>query len=238
MKIKNQKLKIMRHTILPALLLICFATTAQINKGSVLVGGDIIYLSNSYQAENVLANSELKSRSSSFLISPMIGFAVKDNLLFGFGFGYSNNTTKNKSITDQERIVKTKTNNYSLSVWGRKFYPISKSFYFFLQGGLTGGIGRRNDKNDPVNFNNITENSFKIGVNAYPGISYQLRKNFILDAALNNLLSLNYEQRKTDEKITNAVTNSRTNTSFNLSSSIANGSNPLKIGVRWIIPKK
>lgn len=226
----------MKLTLLSALLFNSFILFAQIKKGAILIGGDISFSGNSSKAESL--NQVSDSKYSGFSFSPVVGVAIKDNLFAGAGLSYSNIVQKQTSINNnQESNAKIKTNNYGAQVWIRKYYPLSKSFYLFLNGSLGAVVGRRNDKNIPNAFNNITSNSFNISIIVYPGLSYQMKKNFFLDASINNLASLSFQQEKIQQKNIDGSSSSRTNRNYNFYSTVGNGTNPLQIGVRWIIAK-
>lgn len=226
----------MKLTLLTALLFISFSSFAQIKKGAIFIGGDIGLSGNNSKVESGLAESS--GTTSVFYFSPVAGACIKDNLLLGAGLYFSNNVQKQNNVYDnQQASAKIKTHNYGLRFWLRKYYPLSKSFFLFLNGDVSGGIGRRSDNNNPAIFSNATMNSVSISISAYPGVSFQMKRNFFLDASLNNLLSSNYNHEKFKQTNVDGTVITRTNKNYGFSSSIGNGSNPLQLGVRWIIAK-
>jgi hypothetical protein len=221
----------MKSTFTALLVLITVGSSAQIKKGSIFLGGDLGLSGNSTR---LVENSPVtKSSSAGFNISPVLGKAIKDNLLAGVGVYYSIN---NQKQTAPNGVSENKVNYYGGSIWLRKYYNLSKSFYLFLNGSLNVNASKQETKYKPQpNLSKAT--GFGINVNVYPGVAYQMRKNFFLEASLNSLASLSYARTKYEQKDNLGNSNSYIGKNYGFSSSLANGTNPLQIGVRWIIAK-
>jgi hypothetical protein len=222
----------MKSTITSLLVLITVASSAQIKKGSIFLGGDLGFSGGSTKPVENMPVTE--SKSTGFNISPLVGKAIKDNLIAGVGLYYSSNTLKQ---TAPNAVNKSTTNYYGGNVWLRKYYDLSKSFYLFLNTSLNVNISdQKTDYNPGPNLSKAK--GFGINANIYPGVAYQMRKRFFLEASLNNLVSLNYGRTKYERKDELGNNSSYISKNYGFSSSIANGTNPLQIGVRWIIPGK
>ena len=61
-------------------------TQAQIEKGTVLLGGNLNFGSN--KSENITSPNNNKYESKHFGITPSIGVAIKPNTILGIQFGY------------------------------------------------------------------------------------------------------------------------------------------------------
>ena len=108
-----------------------------------------------------------------------------------------------------------------------------KSLYAFVNGSLGASASK-----DERNIVNTKTNDFGVAVNLYPGISLQVKKSFYVDASLNNLANISYNHSTTEQKDGLGNTVSYTSSNYSVSTSLGNGSNPLQLGIRWIIPAK
>src|SRR5215213_1376453 len=98
------------------------SVNAQITKGSIFLGGDIGASTQKSESMSVL------NKQSGFSISPVVGKAIRENLVFGIELSYAFSKTQ---YTDQEQ----KINSYGSGIFLRKYKPIGKSgFYIFLHG--------------------------------------------------------------------------------------------------------
>jgi hypothetical protein len=217
--------------ILSVLFLFSFSLSAQIKKGAIFLGGDLGFSGGSIKpVENTPV---LESESTGFNISPVVGKAIKDNLIAGVGLYYSANNLKQ---TAPNSVSEDKTNYYGGNVWLRKYYTLSKSFYLFLNSGLNVNVRKKRTEFNQVP-NSSKATGFGVSANINPGVAYQMRKNFFLEASLNNLVSLNYVRTRYEAKNGLGLTSSYITKNYGISSSIANATNPLQIGMRWIIAK-
>lgn len=215
----------MKKTItLSILCLLSFSVFAQLKKGAALIGAD---LSLSGTTNNqTYGSSETKSSLSNFNISLLAGKAVKDNLFLGGALSFATSSNKQQGSTMQSLKV------YGASVWLRKYFPVTKSFYAFVNGAVGGSIS-----NNDLSSIGTTEKGFGVAITIYPGVSYQLTKNCYLDASLNNLANIYYNHASSNrsDAIGNPI--KYTTNNYGVSTSLGNGNNPLQLGVRWIIQK-
>ena len=219
----------MKLTLLLSLfLLIAVTTSAQIKKGSIQLGLDAGFYGNK-TTQSVSGNTD----SDNFYFSPSVGKAIKDNLFIGL-----NATVSIGNRTDYNGASKyeDKSRRYGGSIWIRQYYPIGKSFYLFLNG--SAGVSANTRKY--ITSQNITSSKTKgVGINAvfYPGISYQIKKNFFLDASLNNLVEIYYNRDKNEFLDQQGNMASIIQKNYGVVTSLGNGSNPLQFGLRWIFTK-
>jgi Outer membrane protein beta-barrel domain len=214
-------------------IILCIATilsisvSAQIKKGAVLLGFDfnVGRNTNKYQS----GSNEVKNSSSGFGISLLAGKAIKDNLFFGGAASFRTNTNKQGNPA-----IEQTNKGYGAALWMRRYFPVAKSFYVFVNGSLDAAIGKTENKNTPSS----SAKNFGLGINLYPGISYQVKKSFYLDASINNLANISYSHSKSEQKDNLGNTQTQTSNSYGISTSLGNGENPLQIGIRWIIPGK
>ena len=219
----------MKLTLLLSLfLLIAVTTSAQIKKGSIQLGLDAGFYGNK-TTQSVSGNTG----SDNFYFSPSVGKAIKENLFIGLNATVSigNHTDYNGSSK-----YENKNRRYGGSIWIRQYYPIGKSFYLFLNGSAGASANTRKY----ITSQNITSSKTKgVGINAvfYPGISYQIKKNFFLDASLNNLVEIYYNRDKNEFLDQQGNMASIIQKNYGVVTSLGNGSNPLQFGLRWIFTK-
>jgi len=189
---------------------------AQINKGSVLLGGGINF---THAKEE--SNSNIKSNG--IALNPAFGLTVRQNTVIGIQvlYGHSkNNFTTSPGYESQA---------YGFELFLRKYKPLGKGFYLF---GQTGLFYNNNDFTYlyPTYKNKQELRSF--GADLYPGISYAITKKFHLEASLANLVTLKYSK----DKITSAgvVTQDRNGVDFNVN---ASSFSSINIGFRVFFSK-
>jgi hypothetical protein len=111
-----------RFTLLTiAILLFASITKAQITKGSTFIGGQI---SGSTFKQESGSNVQ---KQSSFVISPAIGTAIKQNLIVGIDFTYAHT----KYEYPQGPV--SEGNSFGGGFFLRRYASIANRFYFFLQ---------------------------------------------------------------------------------------------------------
>lgn len=206
---------------------ISFFLSAQIKKGSTLLGVDLGFNGSNFKQE--YASNEIKNSSTGFNVALLYGKAIKDNLFAGGSVSFSSSSFKqgNPQTTNTQK-------NYGASVWTRKYFPVYGPLYAFVNGSLYANVGN----NESPNNNPSKTKSFGLGVGIYPGISFQLKKSFYLDASLNNLATIYYNRTSGEQTDFTGATVKQTSSSYGISTSLGNNSNPLQLGIRWIIPGK
>ena len=205
------------------LLFLAFTSSAQIKKGSLFLGGN---LGGSTQTSK--SNGATTNKQNGLTVSPVIGKAVSDNLIFGvdvsFGIFKSDNTGINQNQKQQ---------NYGAGFFLRKYKPLGKSgFLLFLQGDMGYGYSNFETNGQQPYFNRTKRHS--VGISGYPGISYAVNKKLHIETGFNNLVGINYfTEKRIDGGI--IVNTTRTN-GFSVNTSLNNLSN-LYVGFRLLLSK-
>lgn len=167
--------------LLPLIIVsLCIASTlsAQIGKGSILLGGNLGFTSTTSGSD----------KNEGFLISPSLGMAVAENLIAGVNVRY---------VFSESSGSASETRNYGAGFFLRKYKHLGKGFYLFGEGEL--GFDRFREKQRVVN-NQIPDvvisrtNAFRLGL--APGISYALTKRLQLELMFTDLLSVSYSTTK------------------------------------------
>jgi Autotransporter beta-domain len=200
------------------------STKAQINKGLIMLGGDI---SASTQKISTINSSETY-RHNGFMVSATVGKAIKDNFIIGVNAGYG--TNKNEYAS---QINEIKGTSFSGGIFARQYKKIGKGdFYIFLQEGLgVSGFRQRIENTSPASNQETKRTSFSL--TAYPGISYAVSKKLHLETGFNNLLSINYFTEKQESNAPSFDPNKTKGFSF--SSSLTNATSSFYLGFRLFI---
>lgn len=197
-----------------------FITSAQINKGSLLLGGDFSAYTEGQE------NNNLKSKISGINISPLVGKSIKQNLVLGgyFTVGFTNNDGINGIVGFDENI-------FSVGSFIRKYGVISKNFFGFIHSNL--GFTSDNTKFD----NNGYLKNKTVSLNVVPGISYKVSKKLHLESGLRDVFSMGYTSQKSKADNSGVINYSKSNTYF-ISSSLNNFTSNLYFGFRLLLSKK
>jgi hypothetical protein len=177
-----------KSTLLVAGFLVVSLAQAQINKGAILIGGNIGFSSST--TEDFPATSETKN--SGFNINPSIGYAIKTNTIVGVVLSYGQSKSENDEVAGPDNS--SEMNSFGGGIFVRKYVPLGKGFNFFGQG--TASYNRSTTDNFFDNNKVSTQEQSAIGLGFYPGISYGISKKVQLELGLNNILNLSYNTTK------------------------------------------
>ena len=210
----------LKHLLVTVITLTSLSASAQINKGSIFLGGNVFFASQKSDGYDV--NNPDHYRLTSFGISPSIGKAIRQNMVAGFDFTYYN------SLTKANPVGKTTQQLIGGGVFIRKYAPLGKGFYLF---GHARAGGSYNDiKHESGNGND--GKGYSITINAYPGISYEVTKKLHLEASLPGLFYLNYGS----SKFTRPNGSQYSESGFSIGTSISNAA-AISLGLRFLIAR-
>jgi hypothetical protein len=206
-----------------AIIMTSYYSSAQIGKGSVMLGGQI-----GYTSENVRSQTPAERSEADYLTTSIVfGKAVKENLFLGFNVSMGLTKRKSQNYYEQE------LDSYGASVFIRRYFEIGRKFYIFTQG-HTGASFFENDEkyNLPVSPSTSNEEGYLISLSFYPGISYAITRRFHIETGFNNLVSANFMRSKFNSS--QNAEGKRTN--FNISTSLHNPGY-ISVGVRFLFSK-
>jgi hypothetical protein len=220
----------MKKTSLSILSLICFSifSQAQINKGTVLLGGGVS--GNAYKWET----SSNNAKTTGFVVYPSIGLAVKDNLVIGVKGGYAQSVSEYNGSSENQ----PKYHDYSGGFFLRRYVPLGKSFYLFGEVGAVYTQSKMNQyfEYSPGMFGKTTQVDRSIGFSVYPGITYTVNKNIHLELGMNNLVAMSFTESKAESDAGGIVSSSKSR-GLSFSSSMS-ASVPFTVGFRIALAKK
>jgi hypothetical protein len=166
---------------------------AQIQKGAIVMGGDIRYSGKS--EKNEFSNNNFpvikKENSSFFFIRPQVGFFVSNSTLLGIGLEYDRfvrnmHSSYNGNVTSTRLI----DNTILINPYLEKYISISDRFYFKMRFNLMTGVGNQKVGDDKE----VVTKTSDLRVNIVPGLSYFITDNLALTCSMGQLYyNLNIE---------------------------------------------
>lgn len=199
------------------------SSNAQINKGTVLLGGGIS--GNSSKT----GEGPTQTKNSWFSLAPSIGFAVKENKVMGINLSYSRNKYAYNYSPAKYRTI----NGYGGGVFYRSYFPLAKKFYLFGEGNAFFRFSKQDD--EQVYDTKFTRKQTDVGINLYPGVVYAVSKRFHLEASINNLLNVSY-YKTADKSVSQTMTSEIKGSGVNFSANVSSAS-PLTLGFRFVLGK-
>lgn len=172
----------------------CALTTrAQIGKGSLSVGGSIGF--NQIKSKGD-ASTTSTSKTTTTTISPAIGVAIKENLVFGVRFNYTK--YKQRNNYDIANYLNGDIKNYGGGIFLRQYVPVINRFYVFGEGSATyNDIKETSIQGYYTSKNERKTKGWNTGLSFTPGISYGVSKKFQIEGGFNSLFSVTYAKSKT-----------------------------------------
>lgn len=196
-----------------------FSSRAQINKGSILLGGAIAFAASTEEIAT--------KKQTNFYVSPLIGIAIGGNTITGVSLQYGH----------EERDGSYDLSAYAAGIFLRKYKPLGKGFYLFGEGNLKFHYSRHTDSY--INTQPIQEyesNNYAIGIALNPGVSYEISRRLQLELIFPDFLVSRYSWGKREAR--NPPFAYVKTTSFTVSSNLSiNGINSIGIGIRLLLNK-
>ncbi len=219
----------MKARILPILLILSivfFKSQAQINKGSIFLGGQVSYYNQAASSPQV-ANQT--TNNNQFNFTPAIGKAIKNNLIVGVDLTY----VYTKTLTTNYPYNQI-TNTFGAGVFMRRYVPIGKGFYVFGQGRIGGTFNTGKIKQGDPEFDDDIK-GYTVSFGFYPGISYQVSKRVHLETGFNNLFYIEYDHTRDNQTNAGVLTDIKTHT-FSAGTSLNNIA-AFTLGIRVLLSK-
>ncbi|TKC10736.1 porin family protein [Pedobacter polaris] len=213
--------------IMGVLCAVAFTANAQTEKGKSLINGAVGFSTNKNES-NSTGFSPTNQKSTSFFVTPRLGYFVANNLVIGLGLGYTQNNNTSSSINvNSPNIIyynqTSKQHTYSINPFLRKYVDIVDKFKFFGQFNVGVGFGKVDNKYEyNTQTTGTTENSSKFtSYNAAisPGFAFFPSKRWAIEFSFP---LLNYNKTKPKDESTNVVLS--TDESFTFATSSFNPS--------------
>jgi hypothetical protein len=174
----------------------CALTTrAQIGKGSLSVGGSIGF--NQIKSKGDVSITST-SKTTTTTISPAIGVAIKENLVFGIRVNYMKNKQKSNYDVMTTNYLNTDIEAVGGGIFLRRYVPVINRLYVFGEGNATYTNLKENSiQGYYTSKNERKTKAWSTGLSFTPGISYGVSKKFQIEGGFNSLFSVTYAKSKT-----------------------------------------
>lgn len=140
-------------------------------------------------SKNVGASS---SKQTQVNIAPSLGVAVNNNLVIGGALVYGYSSSK-----DEEFENTLKINNYGAGFFVRRYKDIIPGVYVFAESNLLGLYQRQKGTNPGSSAPYLDEKSYTVTTGFYPGIAFNLGKEFLIEGGFQNLFFVQYAHGST-----------------------------------------
>jgi outer membrane protein len=172
--------------LLTALFLGLFATAqAQVGKG-LFAGGSLGFSMAGNKSQNG-SNTTQGTTSSSFNVTPRIGYFFTDNIAAGLVLGYAGTTINTPGFVDS----KTTAGTLSVGLFGRYALPLGDGGNFAFLGDLNLGFSSTTGKTELGSVSIESDPSTNVRIGIAPGILFFPTPKIGLEAGLGNIIALN-----------------------------------------------
>ncbi|HEY8897321.1 MAG TPA: hypothetical protein VIM79_21000 [Niastella sp.] len=179
-----------------------FTSRAQISKSAVLLGGSIGY----NKGKSKTWQQDLKIKT--FIFSPVIGVAVKENLVVGARFDYLKQTQNSKYDASYSSKQDIDTKNYGGGFFLRRYVPVINRLYVFGEGTASYTALRETTTQTSMYNKSVAKTKgYTTGLSFTPGVSFEVSKKFQIEGGFNSLFNVSYLKTKTTYNYSNQPEN-------------------------------
>ena len=205
------------------------AMSAQIKKGSVVLGGQFAY--NDAISNYSSSQPDHKNKSAVFNISA--GKALKENKVLGVSVSYGHFNFDYNYNNNGNIYLNSNADQYAFDIFYRQYKKLAKDFYLFGELGV--GYFGSNQTDTDVPGNNKTKYTLSGGeLYLTPGIAYRIYKKLQVELLVPQIAGVNYSVQKR-KSFSNSANDSRQNQfRFNTSLNSSLLSN-LGLGFRFVL---
>jgi hypothetical protein len=197
-----------------------FSSYAQINKGTVFLGGSLGF------AHQKTETNGTESKQNVANILPAIGIAVRNNLVAGVQLAYSNNR-----LSDDVMGSEPYSRSYGGGVFVKKYRPLGRNFLLFGEASLD---VRHIESQSYVNIDySVDGKGWQTSAGIHPGIAYSLSKHLQLEVALGDLVNISYSHSNNNNITIGGVTKT-TQSNFSINTYFSSATN-IYLGFRVLL---
>lgn len=166
------------------------ASYAQINKGTVWIGGNFSYAGDKPKYDQ--QTNSWKTRTVSIL--PSFGVAIKENLVLGIFGNYTNTYREQQGTYYNKREEKI----YGGGLFARRYVPVFKRFYLYGEGRLGYNKSEMEEYWASTSTSGSSNlKSWETGLTFTPGIAYGITRNILLETGVAALFDARYKSSET-----------------------------------------
>lgn len=219
----------MKYLYILSFVIVCSGTArAQVNKGEIVLGGNIGYQD---QASNGVTPPS-PTTFHNLNINPSIGKAIRENLVLGLDLSYSHGSSGSGSGSQAQ--YSNASNGFFAGVFLRRYKGLGNGFYLFGQAEIGSGYSHTSTDNPASVETSYRSNSYSASFQLYPGIAYALNRHWQIEAGLPNFFAINYSHTRETMVYSGQNEQPGTNHYFSINSSLT-GNNQFTVGIRYFI---
>jgi hypothetical protein len=218
------------------LLFIGFFSRAQINQGTILLGGGLNF-SSSKQSSYVggVPSGTPPLKATLVAIQPSAMKAIGANLLWGINLDFS--------YQAQPNGYDLHYNEYGIGTFLRKYKPLGGGFYLFGQSSLEFTYGDQRTSYPPGYADSYSETKDAIvSLGFSPGVAYAINPRWQVEVLLSGLFYADYAHDTETDIVVNypgpGSTNLEKTNGFDFGSNLSSGLMELTIGIHYVIGAK
>lgn len=228
-------------TLLTIVYLIPAFSDAQFADGQKLIGGNLLFSTNSgTSTPGAFDNRNVYHNSGTFAgINPSIAKFRTSKVLYGIGIIYNYSTYFiEEELPDNGNNYKNRSHLVGLNIFSQRFVSLRNNFFFTIH---TGGSGLYSfsKQADFISKATSTVKGYSINAALAPGISYKISNRFLFDAFLSIFLYAGFQHSVTTSNYPLPREAKTHNNSFNISTSFSNTAlGNIGLGFRWLLKRK
>lgn len=218
-----------------------FVVEAQIQKGSIMLGGSVNYSTSNSNSDTRAVSpnttrSNSKGNSNSFTFNPKVGFTLNNNWVVGpmLILSTSKGTSENNWVSGSSTVIDyttTKNSSFGGGAFARKYVPFND--YFSAFGEVNATANTREEYRESSNSVEIEKSEIKyneIQGSVHAGLAYFPKKWMAIELSA-NILQFSHQGRNQETEAQDHETNYNS-FGFNLNSS------SIHLGVSFFLNNK
>lgn len=128
-----------------SLMLLSISSFAQLQKGNLLLGGNVNFQTSSTESDNLGVAGGNTSKSNRFSFSPLVGYFFSDRTVLGLKVDYFSSKTENRILAGPTIIFEN--DGIGLGPFVRRYFPIKEWVAFYGQAEVNYGSARHLNTN-------------------------------------------------------------------------------------------
>jgi hypothetical protein len=210
-----------------SLMLLSISSFAQLQKGNLLLGGNVNFQTSSTESDNLGVAGGNTAKSNSFSISPLVGYFLSDRTVLGLKVDYFSSKTENLIFSGPPAVFEN--DRIGLGPFVRRYFPVKEWVAFYGQAEMNYGSSKYFQTN---NSNSSSETKIRsVNFAASLGLSFFPTKWMSIDVSAH---PLSFSSQKNQNTSGGASGSETTTNGFNLNLN----SNSLSLGAHFFLNKK
>ena len=210
-----------------SLMLLSTSSFAQLQKGNLLLGGNVNFQTSSTESDNLGVAGGNTAKSNSFFVSPLVGYFLSDRTVLGLKVDYSSSITENLIFSGPPAIFEN--DRIGLGPFVRRYFPVKEWVAFYGQAEVNYGSARHFQTN---NSNSSSETKTRsVNFVASLGLSFFPTKWMSIDLSAN---PLSFYHQNNENTLGNSSSSEVNTNGFNFNLN----SNSFFLGAHFFLNKK